>query len=270
MLADLECGLGNLGRCFELQERARGHAQRFGHSTHIQWFRAERVAECYWTGLWDEALLTADEIAGEGEGGSRHFMDGYCRVMRGRIRLARSDVEGALADAAEALSQARESSELQMLYPALAFCARALAAAGDQREAGRLADELLGEWQSKLTLFPASSWVVDLAGALELLGREIELAEAVAGLDNRSAWLDAAVAYTGREYDLAAELFREIGSRPDEALARLRAAQMFAENGSETEALAQLEQALGFFRDVDGAAYLSSVEALLADRQTRL
>ena len=44
MLADLEGGLGNLARCFELQEQARGHAQRFGHASHIQWLRAERVA----------------------------------------------------------------------------------------------------------------------------------------------------------------------------------------------------------------------------------
>ena len=153
-------------------EQARGHAQRFGHASHIQWLRAERVAECYWTGLWDEALILADEIAGEGDVATRHFMEGYCRDMRGRIRLARNDVQGALEDAAEALSQARDSNEPQMLYPALAVCARALAAAGKHGEAARLADELLAEWRSKLNQFPASSWVVDLACALELLGRE--------------------------------------------------------------------------------------------------
>jgi hypothetical protein len=264
MLADLECGLGNLARCFELQEQARGHAQRFGHASHIQWFRAERVAECYWTGLWDEALSTADEIAGEGEAGSRHFMEGYCRVMRGRIRLARNDIEGALSDAAEALAQARVSNEPQMLYPALAFCARALAAAGDEKEASRQADELLAEWGSKQNQFPASSWVVDLAYALELLGRQAELPDAA--MDGTSSWLVAASAFARGEFDVASECFAAIGSRPDEALARLRAAQMFAESGSDTDAFDQLEQAVVFFREVDGAAYLSSVENLLAAR----
>ena len=272
MLADLECGLGNLARCFELQERARGHAQRFGHASHIRWFRAERVAECYWTGRWDEALSLADEFVGEsGEGSvTRHFMEGYCRDMRGRIRLARDDFEGALGDAAEALDQARGSNEPQLLYPALAFCAHALATAGEHEEAGRLADELLAEWSSKLNLVPASSWVVDLACALELLGRERELAEAVVGIVNRSPWLDAAVAFTEGEFDVAAELFARIGSRPDEALARLRAAELLAETAGDTDASDALDQALAFFGDVEAGAYLARASNVVGARRAHL
>ena len=162
--------------------------------------------------------------------------------MRGRIRLARNDTQAALEDAAEALSQARDSNEPQMLYPALAVCAHALAAAGEHGEGARLADELLAEWRSKLNQFPASSWVVDLACALELLGREGELAEAAAGVLNSSVWLDAAIAFSHGEFEVASALFAAIGSRPDEAFARLRAAEIVAETGSDTDATVELDR----------------------------
>ncbi len=271
MLADLEGGLGNLAECFELQERARTHAQRFGHASHIQWFRAERVAECYWTGQWDEAVSIADEIAGgnDGEFVTRHFMEGYCRDMRGRIRLARNEIEGALEDAAEALGQARVSNEPQMLYPALAFRARALAAAGDHDEAARVTDELLTEWSSKRSQFPASSWVVDLAYALELLGREGELTEAESSDVGASAWLDAAVAFCRGEFEIASELFARIGSRPDEAYARLRAAEKRAEANIDADA-AELDLARSFFRDVGAGVYLVRTDDVLVARRAQL
>ena len=238
MLADLEGGLGNLAECFELQERARGHALRFGHASHIQWLRAERVAECYWTGRWDEAVGLADEIAGENEGdaATRHFMEGYCRDMRGRIRLAREDIQGALVDASEALNQARGSDEPQLLYPALALCAHALAAAGEHDEGSRLADELLAEWRSKLNL------------VLPLPGSSISPAPRASGPRRRArrscsrACQQVDVARRCHrlregEFEVASELFAGIGSRPDEAFARLRAAEIVAETDSDTSAL---------------------------------
>ena len=224
MLADLEGGLGNLAECFELQERARGHAQRFGHASHIRWLRAERVAECYWTGLWDEALSLADEIAGENAGdvATRHFMEGYCRDMRGRIRLARADLEGALEDASEALNQARGSDEPQMLYPALALCPRS-GGSGRSRRSRSPGGRAAGGVEVEAESVPASSWVVDLACALEILGREVELADAAAG--SSQIGVARRCNRPHGEFEVASELFAAIGSRPDEALARLRAAE---------------------------------------------
>ena len=190
--------------------------------------------------------------------------------MRGRIRLARNDLAGALEDAVEALSQARGSNEPQMLYPALALCAHALAAAGEHEEAARLADELLAEWRSKLNQFPASSWVVDLACALEILGREVELAETATGALHRSVWLDAAISFAHGEFEVASELFAAIGSRPDEALARLRAAETLAATGSDKDASVELDRARSFFHDVGAAAYLARADDVLAARRARL
>jgi class 3 adenylate cyclase/tetratricopeptide (TPR) repeat protein len=262
MLADLEFNLGNLDECFELQARARRHAERFGHAAHIQWLRAEQVAEGYWTGRWDEALSLAEEFVGETESGTRHFMEGYCRTMRGRICLARGDVAGASEDADVALQQARASNEPQMLYPALAFRAHVLAEVNAGDEAARLADELLALWTSKLTVFPASSWLVDLSYALERLERPDDLLLAAEGVTARTPWLEAAVAFSRGDFPVAAEFFRRIGSRPDEALSHLRAAEQFVRAGNEGDGRASLELALSFYRGVDASAYIGQAEAL--------
>jgi tetratricopeptide (TPR) repeat protein len=263
MLADLELNFGNLRECFELQARARRHAERFGHAAHIQWLKGERVAECYWTGRWDQALILAREFVSETEAGSEHFMEGYCRHMRGKILLARGEVAGALDDAARALAQARTSNEPQMLYPALAFRARALQAADEPDEAAQVADELMVLWRSKLNDVLASSWVVDLLCALGPLGRGDELLAAADAVVAKTAWLDAATAFTRGEFEAAAALFGRIGSRPDEALARLHAAKALAQAGKQTESGAELELALTFYRDVEASAYLTEAEELV-------
>jgi class 3 adenylate cyclase len=263
MLADLELNLGNLDRCFELQAKARRHAQRFGHASHIQWLKAEQVAEGYWTGRWDEALILADEFIGEMEAGTRHFMEGYCRHMRGRIRLARGDLAGALDDADIALGQARASNELQLLYPALAFRARALAASDAHDDAALVANELLALWTSKLNLFPASSWIVDLVCALDPVQRADRLLAVAEGVTNKTAWLEAAIAFTRGEFTVAADLFARIGSRPDEALARLRAAEALTQAGNTSKARDELERALSFYREVGASASIRVAEAIL-------
>ena len=256
MLADLEGSLGNLQRCFELQERARGHAQRFGHASHIQWYKAERVSEYYWTGQWDAALELAEEFLADVEASGGHFMEGYCRDTRGRIRLARDDAAGALDDAARALAQARESNQLQMLYPALAFQTRALVMTDAPREAEQAADELLVSWSSQPAPFPASSWVVDLVFGLERLDRLKDLLGAAESAPIETAWLDAARAYGSGEYEQAAALFARIGSRPDEALTRLRVARAFVDAGRDADARRELEHAVDFFEAVGASAYL--------------
>ncbi len=262
MLADLECNLGNLQRCFELQARAREHAERFGHAAHIEWLKAEGVAEGYWTGNWDEALGLADEFLARTEAGHGHFMEAYCRDMRGRIRLARGDLEGALDDTAKAVQRARASNEPQRLCPALAVRAWALAEAEAVPEATQCVDELLTLWRSKLNVVAASSWVVDLACALEALGRSDELQEVADGVRAKTAWLDAATALTSAQYSDAADVFARIGSRPDEALAHLRTARVLVEAGRAPKARSEVELALGFYRGVGAHARLSEAERM--------
>ena len=262
ILADLECNLGNLQECFALQARALRHAERVGHVSHIQWLNAERVAECYWTGRWHEAISLADGFLTEVDSGSGHFMEPYCRDVRARIRLADGDLDAALEDTARALDQARASNQLQMLCPALAVRARVLASARNLDEAERTVDELMELWATKLELFPASSWVVDLAYALEALGRTEEFRKTAAGVGARTAWLEAASGLASGEFGVAADIFARIGSRPDEAFARLRAAQALSQAGLDAETRDELEHALLFFGEVEASGYLREAEAL--------
>ncbi len=262
ILADFECSYGNLGKCFELQGRARGHAERFGHAAHIQWLSAERVAEHYWTGRWQEAIAVADAFLADTEDVA-HFMEPYCHATLGRIHIARGDVTAALDDTLAALEKARSAEDPQMLCPALAVRARALAAAGARQDADAVVDELLAMWRDKLNLFLTSAWVVDLAWALDGLDRSGDLDDIAAGVRARTPWLEAALACTARRFDVAADLLAEIGSLPDESLARLRSAQAGSSGGVDADARRDLDVALSFFREVDATAYLHEAEAVL-------
>jgi class 3 adenylate cyclase/tetratricopeptide (TPR) repeat protein len=262
MLADLECQVGNLAAAFELQGHAREHAERFGHAGFVRWLAAERVGQDYWIGRWDEAVGTADSVIAEAEAGVPNFMEGYCRATRGRIRLARNDVAGALADAEQALEFARVAEDLQMLYPALAFSARAEMTVGSLARGADLADELLALWTSKVDSYPASAWAVDLACALEPIDRGAALVDAARSVRTPTRWLDAAVALLTRDFRAAADGFSVIGSLPDEAFARLRGAQALFRAGRAADAQAELKPAVAFYRRVGADTYLSEAEAL--------
>jgi len=56
----------------------------------------------------------------------------------------------------------------------------------------------------------------------------------------------------------------EIGSLPDEAYARLRAGEGLLADDRPSEAEAELEQALAFYRHVGATAYAEEAEVLLA------
>jgi class 3 adenylate cyclase/tetratricopeptide (TPR) repeat protein len=260
-LADVLAAEGILDRCFELQTRARAQAERFGHASNIRWLRAERAAECYWCGRWDEAVGLVDELEREIAAGAPHFLEGWCLAVRGRIRLARGDVEGALADAHDGARAARQTNELQIVYPALAFLARALAETGRLDEAAATATELAALWDSRHDVFPPASWIADFSFALDALGRGHELLAAARRAGRRTRWLDAGVAFAAGDFVRAATAFAEIGSLPDEAVARERAGAALLEAGRLGEARAERERALAFYRRVAASARAHALEA---------
>ena len=260
VLADLEGQLGDLTTCFALHAEARRHAQHFGHAGFVRWLAAEGVGEGYWTGAWDEALAVADTFIAEAERGAPSFMEGYCRAMRGRIRLARDDGHGALADGARALDFARTAADLQMLYPAIAFLSCAEVAVGSRDRGGVLADELLALWRANLDAYPASAWAVDLAYALDALGRGAELLEIARAAGTQTLWLQAVVAYVAGDFVAAADRFGRIGSRPDAACAQLQAAVALAGAGQEAQARAALDAAVGFYAGVGATMRLREAE----------
>jgi class 3 adenylate cyclase len=269
MLADLEGQVGNLATCFELQARARRHAARFGHAGFVRWLASERVGEQYWSGDWVDAAAIADHLIAESDAGAPNFMVSRCLAWRGAIKLARADTAGALADAVHALELGRDAEDPQMLYFALAFAARAEAFAGSPNSGAALAEELLALWSADVDAYPASAWCVDLGVALDGLGQGSALVRVARTVKAPTEWLDAVVALLSDDLPAAAERFDRIGSLPDQALARLRAAQALLAAGRAREGREQLSRAVAFYRRVDATAYLREAELLAGARHVQ-
>ena len=252
---------GDLRRSAELLSAARETAERFGLVARLRWIRAEEAVASYYAGRWDEAVELADGFIAEAEGGSPHYMEVACRWARGLIRLARDDIAGALADATQAVHRGRVSRDPQNLYPALEFHARVLLAQGRKQDAEPLADELLAFWSDAKGPFTGYD---QLAWILLWLGREGDLLSLIDRSTVDVAWIDAARAVCRREFARAADVCVQIGTRPDEAYARLRAAEQLSADGRRAEADAQLQQALAFYRSVGATRYIRNAESLLA------
>jgi hypothetical protein len=179
------------------------------------------------------------------------YLQPICLVIRGTIRVARGDVEG-LNDTAESLELARGIRDPQVLFPALGYHSAALLAAGRSEEAVRCAGELQRMWQEGGSRFLPADWFARLADVLTSVGRSDDVVQA-AKAASRTRWLDAALALAAGDFVGAADTYAEIGSRPDEAYARLR-------DGSEP----QVRRALDFYRSVGATRYIGEGEALLA------
>jgi class 3 adenylate cyclase/tetratricopeptide (TPR) repeat protein len=253
--------LGELERAFELYERGRRAAHDLGDPDRIRWFEEERLYEWYWRGNWDDAVRRASELITELEASDPHKVELDTRLVRARILLARGSTEGALADAERALAFARRVGYPEALFPPLAFRARALAAIGRRDEAAALATELLELWHGHESAV-ASFWTADLACALWLLGMGDELRGMKGTTRVRTRWLDAAEAFAEGKLARAAQLYADIGARPDEAFARLHTAARAARGGRSDESRMQLGSALAFFRSVGAEAYIRDAEAL--------
>jgi tetratricopeptide (TPR) repeat protein len=252
-LASITADLGDLPKAFELYAESKRVAERFGDAIALGWLDVERAYELYWRGEWDAALalcagLLGDDGGGGGGGGSLHEVDAL--LVRGKITAARAGAEAALPDLERALALARAVGAPQMLLPVLAADAHAQAAAGRVGAAGEAADELLRLWlDAGRGLSLASFWLADLVFALAALGSAGELAAAGSRTPTRTRWLDAAESAGEGDWLRAAGIFARIGSLPDEALARTRAAADLAATGCSAEAEDELRRAAGFYRD---------------------
>jgi class 3 adenylate cyclase/tetratricopeptide (TPR) repeat protein len=249
--------LGDLGGCVAARRAALDAAEHFGSARTLRWLTLEETADHYWRGHWDQAAAVADSVTAEANSGATHYLECDCRIWRGRIRLARGQRENAHKDCQHALELARASNDPQNLVAALAFGARMLLLAGRSAEAGRLVDELLEHLPGRL-LKPELG--VDLPICLVELGRPVEVLDGVPP----SRWLEAARAFVTGEPELAAELYATIGSRPDEAYARLKAAHQLMVANRAVEANTELAIAFTFYRKVGANAHLAEAKQLLA------
>ena len=98
----------------------------------------------------------------------------------------------------------------------------------------------------------------DLPVGLVALGRPVEALDGALP----SRWLDAARAFAAGDPARAAKLYAEIGSRPDEAAARLAAARRLLPTRP-AEGRIELERAIAFFREAGATASLDQAKELL-------
>jgi tetratricopeptide (TPR) repeat protein len=264
---NLASGLADLGELelsWEMVVQARVRAERFGLDDWLLWLRGEAAYPLYYSGDWDEALQILDELIEEFR---EHpfWMEMPCRGLRGQIRLARGDDAGAREDAERALELSRAAKDPQVVFPSLSLCARIVASADPERASGFIA-EILKEWEARG--WPSASemtWMTDVAIVVSQAGRQTEFLDTVARAPaHPSVWRRAAVAYASGDLAGAARIYAEIGSGPDQAYARLRAADVYLRDGRRAEADVELQEALAFWRKAGATAYRREGEALLA------
>ena len=230
--------MGDLPRCFAALAAATRQAERFGSRRWRRSIELQRVAEDYWTGRWPAVVAVVDALLA---GDEHHYLEWECRLWRGRIHLAGGRLDQALADAEAAHALAVEARDPQDLHPTRAFLARALLAAGRRAEAAEVADRLLAGLGGGVL-------VPDLGADLGIVLAELGIPGAALGELGipSSPWLAAARALADGDPLAAAAGYGAIGSRPDEADARLAAASRLAAKGRLAEAEAQARRARAF------------------------
>jgi class 3 adenylate cyclase/tetratricopeptide (TPR) repeat protein len=264
-LASVFADLGGLERAEVARAEALRLGKRFGVDDWLRWIRSDQLWGLYFQGAWDEALEELNallpEVADRG-----FWIETPLRWLRGRIRLARDDVRDAQEDAERGLDRAAAAKDPQALWPALAFGARAFAGT-DRDRARRLATELLSDWEEHdLGIGGEMAWLSDIAAALVALGQDTELVALVDRSRVKTPWRKAAAAYVSGDFQAAAAEYSSIGALPEEADARLRAAEKLFGEGRRGEADAELNRSLAFWRSVGARAYVGQGEALLTAR----
>jgi tetratricopeptide (TPR) repeat protein len=258
-LADMRRYFGSLEDSAKLHAAGERAAERFGIPIQVRRFRAEQAIDLYYTGAWDEALAHLEEYLDAVQTGSPHRGVGEAWLNRGRIRLARGDAEGAWEDARAALEFARETGEPWDLFPALAFHARAAAeSAPDQVDAS--VTELLSSLAAGQPFWGAAS-LPDVLAVADA-ERQRELGSLLDAARPSTRWYEAAGAMIDGDYVRAAETYAAVGSRPDEAVARLEVAKRSSSTADGGRGEDELARALAFFRSVGARAYLREAELL--------
>ena len=257
--------LGDVNRAALLRAEGLRIAERVGPADVVQFLQGEQVVAWYWAGRWDEALKLADKLLSGAEAGSPTYMDAQVRDIRAKIAFARDEPE-AFEEASSALRHARVIGDPQALYPALALAARVARRTDRLGEAVEFIDELLTLWRERpgTVLHSHLQSFVDAADVLASLGRGPELEAIGAKAAVQTRWIAAANAHVRGDFQQAADIYAETGSLPDEAYARLRAAEALIEAGDRVDGDRELQRALAFYRSVDATAYLQEGEALLA------
>ncbi len=261
-LASILYGLGRVRECIELEERSLTVGQRFGLESLVMFERANILGSLIRLGRWDEASARADAVIADKppEG-----IDAHARMFRAWLRVARDDLQGALEDSAFGMDVAGRTDEPQMVLPTYATRAYVLDASGEREEARSLVLEAIERMKP---LRAAGNVAPPLPGEIidsraRLIGREPTL-ESLAGWKVDSPWVVAGRALVDGRFDDAIRQYEEIGSNADIALAHLRAAEAYVQQGARAKADVHVAAALSFYRSVGASRFVRQASSLLA------
>ena len=157
---------------------------------------------------------------------------------------------------------AREAKDPQTLTPALSFGALASLEAGNRVDAERLADELLADETVNRPIPHHIAPLFDLAWVLADLDRSEELAAKLEQATVRTLYVEAAESLAHGDYERAADMYGNMGARPNEAYTRLRAGAALMHAGRSVDAQSHVSAALEFWRGVGAARYMRQAEAV--------
>ena len=130
-------------------------------------------------------------------------------------------------------------------------------------EVGRAASELLPEYAANAANYEV--WLsADAYWAAADSGRRDELRRMLSPPDPGYPWSMVGWAILDERYLEAADRFSVMGDVPNEAFARLLAAEQLASIGRRVEAEEQLQKAIAYFGSLGAARYIRRGEALLA------
>ena len=254
--------LGSLDAGYEARREGARLAEQVASPGQVRWFKGVLSDHHYRRGEWDVALRMADEFLGLVESGSPHYNAFQDWAIRSLIRLARGDSAGAARDAESSLEHGRTVADPQAVYFVLPACAYVFACTGERERAVPLVRELIDALSRGVDVQFAVINLPVCAAVSRRLGVLDELVGALVGY-LETPWTDAVRAYGSGDFAGAAEILRRIGTKPDEAEARLRAAEQFVAEGRRVEADEQLQQALDFYRSVGATRYVAECELLL-------
>ena len=235
--------------------------EQLGNVTVVRYSRAVQITERFALGEWDEALKQADAFIAACEAGNSHYLEGGLRMSRARVRLARDDPAGALEDVRLGIQRSRQAGDPQAIVPDFSEALSLLVEMGHDREAQRLAAELLPH----LGAVGSRIWEVLEAAAVAY---EVGLAEALEEIAKQApptvAWSTALRLLLDNDFSNVGDLYESLGLVEWAARTRLRAARRFAQHGRTAEADQNLQKALAFYRPLGGTRYIREGEALLA------
>ena len=254
--------LGDLGRTFAVHAEGRRAAERFGDRAGMQWFAAERLWELYWRGDWDKAAAMSEALLAEVEAGSpRSHSEPGARLVRGWIgfpaasSMRRCRMRHGSATSREGHGTCNRCSRARVAraHPRLRGPGR-----GRPGRCGRTPPDLAAERSQHRIVLDGGPRLRPLATRdEELLASLADVPGPPPGSRRREPWRPRSSSKPPRRY-------AEIGSLPDEALARLHAGRRLLARGRRGEAKAELDRALEFHRRVGAERYVQEGEALLA------